>query len=75
MRIRRWLTAIAIATVCVLVFVQGGVADAASSTAQHAARHAAPAPAHQHGGPLGTASSVPLQIVDLRSPSVTTTAL
>jgi hypothetical protein len=64
MRIGRWFAVIAIATVCVMVFVQGGIADAASSTTQHALRHAGPAP--QHARAFGTTSTVPLQIVDLR---------
>ena len=74
MRIRRWFAVIAIATVCVMVFVQGGVADAASGTVRHRAHPAAPAP--HHAGAFGVTSTVPLQIVDLRfSPSVTTSAL
>ena len=73
MRIRRWLAVIAIATACVMVFVQGGVADAASSTTRQAHRTA---PAPHHARAFGTASTVPLQIVDLRFPStVTATAL
>jgi hypothetical protein len=65
MKIRRWITAIAIATVCVLLFLQGGVADAASSTTRHATHHGAMAPRH-HVDAGGTASSVPWQIVDTR---------
>jgi hypothetical protein len=74
LRIGRWFAVIAIATVCVMVFVQGGIADAASSTTQHAARHASPAPHHARA--FGTTSTVPPQIVDLRfAPSTPTNAL
>jgi hypothetical protein len=72
MRIGRWFAVIAIATVCAMVYVQGGIADAASGTTQHAVRHASPAP--HHGRAFGTTSTVPLQIVDLRFAASTPTA-
>jgi hypothetical protein len=65
MKIGRWFACIAIATVCVLVFVQGGVADAASSTTAHVAHHASPAPPHR-AQTFGSTSTVPLQIIDTR---------
>jgi hypothetical protein len=72
MKIGRWLAVIAIVTICVMVFVQGGIADAASSTTRHADRHGSPAPRHAQA--FGTASSMPWQIVDLRFPSTTPTS-
>jgi hypothetical protein len=71
MRIGRWLAVIAIATVCAMLFVQGGVADAASSTTQHTARRATPVPHHAYA--FGTTSTVPLRVVDLRFAAGTTT--
>jgi hypothetical protein len=65
MKIGRWFALIAIATVCVLVFVQGGVADAATSATRHDAHHASPAPRHT-ARTFGTTSTVPLQIIDTR---------
>jgi hypothetical protein len=68
MKIGRWFAVIAIATVCVMVFVQGGVADAASSATRHVVGHAAPAPAQHRADAttFGTTSTVPLQIIDTR---------
>ena len=75
MKIGRWFAVIAIATVCVMVVVQGGVADAATSMTRHAARQSSPAPRHP-GQAFGTTSTVPLQIVDVRfAPGVPATAV
>jgi hypothetical protein len=75
MRIGRLFAVIAIATVCVMVFVQGGVAHAATSVTRHAARPSSPAPRH-HGQAFGTTSTAPLQIVDVRfAPGVPATAV
>jgi hypothetical protein len=71
MRIGRWFVVIAIVTVCVMVFVQGGIADAASSTTRQAGRHGGPASRHAQG--FGTTSTVPWQIVDLRFAATTPT--
>jgi hypothetical protein len=65
MRVRRWITVIAVATVCVLLFLQGGIADAASSTTRHATNHGTGVP-RRHEAAVGTAAGVPWQAVETR---------
>jgi hypothetical protein len=66
MKVRRWITAIAIATVCVLLFLQGGIADAASSATRRAPTHHGPGAPRHHEAAVGTAAGVPWQAVDTR---------